>query len=272
MLDGNYHRSRDIKWRQVHLIIWLDYSLARTLRQAIGRDWHQQEIWPGTGNRESFRRYFFSRESVLLWTLKQHTPQPRLQFPDFQADRSRRDAKLAGGGGHTQMTGGGPQQPGGAVGGTGRGAVLCLRRRLRPSFCRHGPQSAAHRLRPGQRLGAGAATAIVTCRPAVDPTVSAWNYLGGYRRPGAVVYRAGTLNLMLMTFLIPVSANLMRGVGAARAATGNGAGGYGHHPASPGYHRWPAGKATFSPRRVTRLRPERAWRGARGTGTASVVL
>ncbi len=31
---------------------------------------HQQELWPGTGNRESFRRSFFSRESIIIWTLK----------------------------------------------------------------------------------------------------------------------------------------------------------------------------------------------------------
>jgi len=55
VLDGNYNRTRPIKWRNVDLVIWVDYGLARTLRQAVTRAvkraWTQQELWPGTGNR-----------------------------------------------------------------------------------------------------------------------------------------------------------------------------------------------------------------------------
>ena len=32
VLDGNYNRSRSVKWREVDLVIWVDYSLWRTLR------------------------------------------------------------------------------------------------------------------------------------------------------------------------------------------------------------------------------------------------
>ena len=39
-----------------------------------GLAWRQQELWPGTGNRESFRRSFFSRDSIILWTLKTWRP------------------------------------------------------------------------------------------------------------------------------------------------------------------------------------------------------
>lgn len=74
VLDGNYNRTRTIKWREIDLIVWVDYGFARTLWQAISRAAKraltQQELWPDTGNRESFRRAFFSRESVLLWTIK----------------------------------------------------------------------------------------------------------------------------------------------------------------------------------------------------------
>lgn len=74
VLDGNYNRSRPIKWRDVDLVIWLDYGFWRTLRQAvlrvIRRAWQGKELWPGTGNTESFRRAFLSRESILIWTLK----------------------------------------------------------------------------------------------------------------------------------------------------------------------------------------------------------
>ena len=74
VLDGNYKRSRPVKWREVDLVVWVDYSFWRTFRQAVTRAavraWRQQELWPGTGNRESFRRSFFSRDSIILWTLK----------------------------------------------------------------------------------------------------------------------------------------------------------------------------------------------------------
>ncbi|MBM3070459.1 adenylate kinase [Enterobacter sp. RHBSTW-00994] len=74
VLDGNYNRTRPVKWRDVDLVIWVDYSFTRTLWQAVSRAakraWHKQELWPGTGNRESFRRSFFSRESIIIWTIK----------------------------------------------------------------------------------------------------------------------------------------------------------------------------------------------------------
>lgn len=74
VLDGNYNRTRPVKWRNVDLVVWVDYGFARTLYQAVSRAfrraWHKQELWPGTGNRESFRRSFFSRESIIIWTIK----------------------------------------------------------------------------------------------------------------------------------------------------------------------------------------------------------
>lgn len=74
VLDGNYNRTRDIKWRDVDIILWVDSGFWRTLRQAVTRAvkraWDQKELWPDTGNRESFRRSFFSRESIIIWTLK----------------------------------------------------------------------------------------------------------------------------------------------------------------------------------------------------------
>lgn len=78
VLDGNYNRSRPVKWREVDLVVWVDYGFWRTFRQAVcraaGRAWRRQELWPGTGNRESFRRSFFSRDSIILWTLKTWRP------------------------------------------------------------------------------------------------------------------------------------------------------------------------------------------------------
>lgn len=37
VLDGNYNRSRPVKWRDVDLVVWVDYGFWRTLRQAVSR-------------------------------------------------------------------------------------------------------------------------------------------------------------------------------------------------------------------------------------------
>ncbi|MFG6666993.1 adenylate kinase [Halomonas sp. HNIBRBA4712] len=73
VLDGNFNRTRAIKWREVDMIVWLDYGFWRTFRQslqrAIVRIVTRRELWPGTGNRETFRKTFLSRDSILLWML-----------------------------------------------------------------------------------------------------------------------------------------------------------------------------------------------------------
>jgi len=93
ILDGNYNRTRDIKWAQVDTVIWLDYSLLRTLYQALKRalvrSLSGREIWPGTGNVETFRKSFLSQDSIVLWTLKTyHANRQRYQnvqeLPDYQ--------------------------------------------------------------------------------------------------------------------------------------------------------------------------------------------
>jgi adenylate kinase family enzyme len=81
VLDGNYTRTQPIKWRNIDMIVWIDYALPRTLYQAVKRAttraWSQQELWPGTGNRESFQRSFLSRQSIILWTLRTHAENRR---------------------------------------------------------------------------------------------------------------------------------------------------------------------------------------------------
>ena len=74
VLDGNFDRTRPIKWRNVDMVVWIDYPFWRVFSQAFARAVKriisQEELWPGTGNRESFRKTFFSRDSILLWSLK----------------------------------------------------------------------------------------------------------------------------------------------------------------------------------------------------------
>lgn len=74
VLDGNYTRTQPIKWKEVDMVVWVDYSLTRTLYQSITRTIRriisQQELWPGTGNKEGWKKAFFSRDSIIVWMLK----------------------------------------------------------------------------------------------------------------------------------------------------------------------------------------------------------
>jgi hypothetical protein len=61
-------------WALADTIIWLDFSLpvvyGRLVRRTVSRIRDRQELWPGTGNRETIRNAFFSRESLFWWALK----------------------------------------------------------------------------------------------------------------------------------------------------------------------------------------------------------
>lgn len=107
VLDGNYTRTVPIKWDRVDQVIWLDLSFARTLTQAISRAlrraWTKQELWAGTGNRESFRRSFLSKHSIIWWTITTHAENrrsyerymndPRYSRIQFVRLRSRRETE-----------------------------------------------------------------------------------------------------------------------------------------------------------------------------------
>lgn len=71
VLDGNYSRTNEIKWKSADTIIWLDYSYPRTffqlLRRTVGRSLTKEELWPGTGNKESFGKAFMSKDSIFIW-------------------------------------------------------------------------------------------------------------------------------------------------------------------------------------------------------------
>lgn len=76
VLDGNYSRTNDIKWENADAIIWVDFSYFRTLLQlfkrTIMRIITKQELWTGTGNRESFGKSFMSKKSIFVWFYKNY--------------------------------------------------------------------------------------------------------------------------------------------------------------------------------------------------------
>jgi len=95
VLDGNYKRTTPIKWKDVDVVIWLDYSFWltfwRACKRAITRIITKKELWPGTGNIETWGR-LFSKESVVWWTIITHHQnrfkyQALMEDPKFQRIR-----------------------------------------------------------------------------------------------------------------------------------------------------------------------------------------
>lgn len=81
--DGNYGTVRDLVWRRADTIVWLNYSfplvLGRALRRTVKRCFSKASLF--SGNRESFRMSFLSRDSILLWVLRTHWARQR-EYPE----------------------------------------------------------------------------------------------------------------------------------------------------------------------------------------------
>ena len=79
---GNYGQARDIVWRRADTLVWLDYPLplvlGRLLRRTLRRILTREVLW--SGNRETWRAQFLSRESLFLWALHSH-PRQRRDYP-----------------------------------------------------------------------------------------------------------------------------------------------------------------------------------------------
>ena len=71
VIDGNYRQVRDIVWPRGTTVIWLNYPfhivLWRALHRTVRRAATREELF--SGNRESFRKSFFSRDSIILWVI-----------------------------------------------------------------------------------------------------------------------------------------------------------------------------------------------------------
>lgn len=74
IIDGNYSNTMSRHQTKADVIVWLDYSFAtaftrlflRTVRRMITRE----ELW--SGNRETFVKQFFTRDSIFWWMIKTH--------------------------------------------------------------------------------------------------------------------------------------------------------------------------------------------------------
>jgi hypothetical protein len=85
--DGNYKRVRDIVLPRADTVVWLRLPFRvvywRLFWRTIIRSARREELW--SGNRESFRLSFFSRDSMLLWGLTHF----RAHFRHVAADLAR---------------------------------------------------------------------------------------------------------------------------------------------------------------------------------------
>jgi len=89
--DGNYKAVRDILWGRATTVIWLNYPFSVVARRALSRTvrrvFFRQAMW--SGNRETFRRSFLSRESILWWVLTSYRRRRR-EYPQlFQEPQYR---------------------------------------------------------------------------------------------------------------------------------------------------------------------------------------
>ena len=73
--DGNYRLVREVVLARATRLVWLDYSralvMARVLRRSFARALGGGELWPGTGNREDFRRWL-DKEHPIRWAWDTH--------------------------------------------------------------------------------------------------------------------------------------------------------------------------------------------------------
>lgn len=73
IIDGNFAKTHHLTWPYADTVIWIDFPLTVTLYQNISRTLKRiitrEEIWKGTGNRESWKM-LFSKDSIVLWLFK----------------------------------------------------------------------------------------------------------------------------------------------------------------------------------------------------------
>lgn len=103
--DGNYSAVREVLWSRATHVVWLNFSrsvvFSRVLRRTLRRVWTREPLWHG--NRETVGKAFFSRKSILLWSistyarnvrkytdLRQQGRYPHLQWSELTAPSQAR--------------------------------------------------------------------------------------------------------------------------------------------------------------------------------------
>ena len=72
VLDGNYSRTQDIKWKRAQTVVFLDLPfhlvLWRVVVRSLVRGFEREELW--AGNKETLWRHLFTRNSMIWWVIK----------------------------------------------------------------------------------------------------------------------------------------------------------------------------------------------------------
>lgn len=84
VIDGNYDgKLGDLVTGTAETIVWLDLPLHVTMRRlwkrTMSRIVNRTELW--SGNRETWRDQFASRDSIFIWTVRGHRKHRR-EWPD----------------------------------------------------------------------------------------------------------------------------------------------------------------------------------------------
>ena len=86
--SGNYATVRPVILGRATHLVWLDYDrwvvMARVLRRSFVRGWTKAELWPGTGNRETFSRWL-DREHPIRWAWDTYAGR-RKRYEELWAD------------------------------------------------------------------------------------------------------------------------------------------------------------------------------------------
>lgn len=92
VICGSYSSVDDLILGSATHLVWLDYGRPRVMVQVITRSVARaisgQELWPGTGNREDFRRWP-DPDHPIRWAWNTHARRraeipPKLQRPEFR--------------------------------------------------------------------------------------------------------------------------------------------------------------------------------------------
>jgi adenylate kinase family enzyme len=91
VVDGGYTVIRDILWARAEAVVWLDFPLRTILRRYAVRTRRRirtrEELWPGTGNRETLSNSLL-RGGLLWWILSTYRRRRR-EYPRLLAAHPR---------------------------------------------------------------------------------------------------------------------------------------------------------------------------------------
>ena len=92
VVDGNYAAVRDLVWERTEAVVWLDFRLHTILWRYATRTGRRirtrEELWPGTGNRETLSLHLLRRDGLLWWILGTYRRRRR-DYPRLLAGNPR---------------------------------------------------------------------------------------------------------------------------------------------------------------------------------------